>query len=613
MGRIKGLSIGKICGNKGDVMPVIPQSLAIKALRDSGYKTTSNALAELIDNSVQWGELCNNKNKKETIVEVFCINGITNEDSKEKLKEIAVFDNSCGMNSETLRKALEFGNGENLGDDEGNGDVIGRFGMGLPNSSMNTCRKVEVYTWQNEQFIYSYLSLDQILEGKMDDVPKPVKKKIPEKWVKVLKNINKAHGTLVIWTELDLATWKRSSTLISHTLPIVGRIYRYYILQKKAKITFFEYCEKVGGHLEHINEEIARPNDPLFLEKGTCAPHPYDKEPAFDLHAKDEYEIDCGPYKGNKIKMIFSICKKKPRDEGGDEPIGKHAFRNSGISVVRAKRELQLNTTFIKDPFLDRWFGVEISFSPKLDRLFGVSNNKQEARNFYYCDLFADAKQENMVTDEFLDNLVAAEDWSSYLRYQLNTRIASSLSGIRSKVKAMGNAKGKLINSTNDTIVPVDEGGFKKDRKTTGQKGLSDEQQTTNPEDVNRKQIEEELNKAEIYDPLIIDEVSQSKFNCFFLERNLSPSKAFFDVVITGGKIWVELNTNHQGLQDLVGLVKGPDGQDSKAYDALRMLISAWARMEDVASQNEEQKQILENTREAWGRTFKNFYDAKKK
>jgi hypothetical protein len=613
LGLKKGLCTGKTFGNRRILMPVIPQSLAIKALRDSGYKTTSNALAELIDNSVQWGEVCNNKNRKETVVEVFCVNGITNDDGKEKLKEIAVFDNACGMSSETLRKALEFGNGENLGNNKDNTDVIGRFGMGLPNSSMNTCRKVEVYTWQNNQFIYSYLSLDDILEGKMEDVPKPTKKKIPEKWLKVLKNINPEHGTLVIWTELDLATWKRSSTLINHTIPIVGRIYRYYILQKKAKITFFEYSEKTNGSLEHISDEAARPNDPLFLEVGTCAPHPYDKEPAFELHAKDEYEIDRGPYKGSKIKMSFSISKQKPRDEGGDEPIGKHAFRNSGISVVRAGRELQLNTTFIKDPYLDRWFGVEISFSPKLDYLFGVSNNKQEARNFYYCDLYADAKQENMAADEFLEYLLAAEDWSSYLRYQLNTRIASNLASIRPKVKKMGEGKGKLINSKIDSIVPVDESGFKKDKKTTGMKGLSDEQLNNNTLDVNKREIAETLNKAEIFDPLLIDEVSQSKSNCFFYERDLSPSKAFFDVVIKGGKIFVELNTNHQGLQNLVGLIKGPDEQDSKAYDALRMLISAWARMEDVARQNEDEKEILENIREKWGRTFKNFYDAKKK
>ena len=38
-----------------DERQYVPASLAIQAMRDSGYKNTAYALAELIDNSVQAG------------------------------------------------------------------------------------------------------------------------------------------------------------------------------------------------------------------------------------------------------------------------------------------------------------------------------------------------------------------------------------------------------------------------------------------------------------------------------------------------------------------------------------------------------------------------------
>ena len=43
---------------------IIPPSLAITAMRDSGYKNTAYALAELIDNAVQ---------AEASMIEVFCI------------------------------------------------------------------------------------------------------------------------------------------------------------------------------------------------------------------------------------------------------------------------------------------------------------------------------------------------------------------------------------------------------------------------------------------------------------------------------------------------------------------------------------------------------------
>ena len=50
---------------------------------------------------------------------------------------------------------------------------------------------------------------------------------------------------------------------------------------------------------------------------------------------------------------------------------------------MRAERELELDQSLViqYDP-RERWWGVEVDFSPALDDLFGVTNNKQSARNF---------------------------------------------------------------------------------------------------------------------------------------------------------------------------------------------------------------------------------------
>lgn len=103
---------------------IIPPDLAVKAMRDSGYKNTAYALAELIDNSVQ---------AEASDIEVFCIEErqLINERERRRIRQIAVLDNGNGMPPQTLRLALQFGNGMHLNDRSG----IGRFGMGLPNSS----------------------------------------------------------------------------------------------------------------------------------------------------------------------------------------------------------------------------------------------------------------------------------------------------------------------------------------------------------------------------------------------------------------------------------------------------------------------------------------------
>src|SRR5436190_23843885 len=104
----------------------------IQATRDSGYKGTASAISELVDNSIQAG------------ARRISITVIAPAPGDEKTIEVSVLDSGCGMDPFTLRQALRFGGSTRFGDRSG----LGRYGMGLPNSSLSQARRATVYTWQ---------------------------------------------------------------------------------------------------------------------------------------------------------------------------------------------------------------------------------------------------------------------------------------------------------------------------------------------------------------------------------------------------------------------------------------------------------------------------------
>ena len=118
---------------------IIPPSLAIRAMKDNGYRNMAYGIAELVDNSIQAGS----KNVRIIIMEDEVPLA---QRTRTRAVQIAVVDDGCGMTREGLQSALQFGNGSRLNDRSG----IGRFGVGLPNSSINFCEHLQVWSWQDE-------------------------------------------------------------------------------------------------------------------------------------------------------------------------------------------------------------------------------------------------------------------------------------------------------------------------------------------------------------------------------------------------------------------------------------------------------------------------------
>ena len=214
-------------GNLFDAQ-IIPPRLAITAMRDSGYKNTAYALAELIDNAVQ---------ANASMIEVFCIEKREQVWMRERsrLWKIAVLDNGSGMDVQTLWMALQFGNGTRLNDRTG----IGRFGMGLPNASISQARRVDVWSWLNgpDNAITSFIDLDKIETEDMKQVPEPVHSPMPERWRRLSGNLGQ-RGTLVVWSNLDFErlTWKRAERALLRTEEIVGRVYRRFIEEQTNRL-----------------------------------------------------------------------------------------------------------------------------------------------------------------------------------------------------------------------------------------------------------------------------------------------------------------------------------------------------------------------------------------
>src|ERR1700722_9196482 len=116
------------------------------ATRDTGYKSTSLVLAELIDNSIQ-------AHARNVEVEIY------SGGNQQMPIEISVTDDGTGMDADTLAAALTFGGSSRFNDRSS----LGRYGMGLPNGALSRSRRVEVYTWRGTKVLRSVLDLDRIM------------------------------------------------------------------------------------------------------------------------------------------------------------------------------------------------------------------------------------------------------------------------------------------------------------------------------------------------------------------------------------------------------------------------------------------------------------------
>ncbi len=587
---------------------VIPPHLAIKAMRDSGYKNTAYALAELIDNSIQ---------ANAGLVEVFCIEKrvLISQRERTRITAIAVCDNGDGMNPETLRSALQFGNGTRLNDRSG----IGRFGMGSPNASISQCRRVEVWTWQAgpDNAVYSYLDLDEIERGGVRAVPEPIALGVPSAWRSLSRGIGTT-GTLVVWSNFkdNRLTWRGARATLANTEALSGRMYRKFIHDATVEIRLVAALENE----EPTSDENAKVNDPLYLMTPSSTPQPFDKTPMFKRwgEADTTFDIEINGSEPHSVFVRMSWARPETIPKSGTNrgatTYGKHAARNIGLSIVRAGRELELEDAWALgyDP-TERWWGAEVEFPPALDEVFGVTNNKQTATVFSQMAKFDWEKEAepNETFPEFKDRLQEEGD-TRYLLIGIVEHIKLQLSKIRDALKDQ--TKGRRPGNKRHDDSVIDTASTKWKERAERSRIDSDNETFT---EVEERHFADDLHNNKGYDEEVAAEIAQAvrlrDRKVIFVEAKL-PTFAFFDVdPQPGGVTEVVFNSSHPAYDKLLKMLDLDVSEMSdsdmlsrmqNASDTLRLLFAAWARYEeeDVFSRDK-----ITEMRYEWGKMAKNF------
>ena len=582
---------------------IIPPSLAIRAMRDSGYRNTAYALAELIDNSVQAGA-------KE--VEVICIEErqMINKHARRRISTIGVLDNGSGMDPGVLQIALQFGNGTRLNDRSG----IGRFGMGLPNSSISQCRRVGVWTWQNgpDNAMYTYLDVDEIERGSLTAVPEPQVSALPPEWRK-RSNIVDTTGTLVLWSHFDdyRLTWRGANATLRNTEELVGRIYRKFIDNGQVTIRLLA--------LENENptsDDYVRVNDPLYLMKYSSTPAPFDEQPMFQKWGeKDEvFLIEYGDAE-YEVKVRVSWAREETLTEDGSRrgalPYGKHAAKNLGVSIVRAGRELDLDRGWINSyDTRERWWGVEVEFPPALDEIFGVTNNKQSATIFSETSqLDWEAEMEPGESfSEFCARLQFEGDPRALLLPMVK-HIKDQIAAVRKRIGKQGEGSGSPKDRHDKPGIEDWATSKFRERAKQGHETDHDKEEfKIEDRDAFQKNLQEDKHYSETVARNIATAVVRRDRKVVFLTKALD-GYAFFNVEYHhGGLTAIVFNKNHPCYGKLIETLQPDIGDETdaelmdrinQASDTLNLIFAAWARyeMEEVF-----QPEKLYDMRQEWGR-----------
>lgn len=589
---------------------IIPPQLAVKAMRDSGYKNTAYAVAELIDNSVQ----ANANN-----VEVICIEAYrqVNERSSRRIQAIGILDNGNGMSPETLRLALQFGNGTHLTDRQG----IGRFGMGLPNSSISQCRRVEVWTWQNgpDNAMYTYLDVNEIEDRRMSTVPAPAHRPLSAEW-RERSEIIATSGTLVLWTNFDdhRLSWRGASATLRNTESLVGRLYRKFIDDGRLSIRLLALLKE---NAEPTVDMTARVNDPLYLMHNSSTPTPFETQPMFQPWG-DEDEVFSIDYDGAAhevvVRMSWAREETVPTDRSdrGAKPYGKHAAKNIGLSIVREGRELDLDPAWTNsyDP-TERWWGVEVEFPSALDEVFGVTNTKQNATIFSHMAQFEWKSEANPreSMSEFRDRIQSDGDPRALL-LPIVDHIRQQIREVRKRLKKQ-TARRRTKQDRHDKPTVEDLATTKfRERAKQGHPTDADRAEFTEED---RRSFEQDLRDDKHYHKNIAEEIAKAtlsrKRKVVFLTKAME-GYSFFNVEQKqGGLTAIVFNTNHPFHEQLMESLKPEIGDESdadlidrihQAADTLELLFAAWARyeMEEVRQQDR-----LFEMRQEWGKMARFF------
>lgn len=619
---------------------IVDSRMTVEAMRDSGYRSTTHALAELIDNSIESGAIS---------IEIFGVSRRHQRTGRFTLTELAVLDNGDGMDEATLRGSLRYGHGTRRAR-----RGIGRFGLGLPNSSMSQAKRVDVYSWRSgvTNALHTWLSIDDMDSG-ANEVPKPILESIPRKYQDGSRHGFGDTGTLVVWTDLDRVEWKQVSTTFKHTENLLGRIYRRFLATPSERLhpndgRFDEIgprrsitcipIEEDGRRGRALDADVieVRPNDPLYLMTGTSCPEAFGPGPMFSELEGSPFQVPV-MFRGKEhlVRLRASYAQVHARDPlatnaswpeewvgraAGHTPWGKHADQNMGVSLVRAHREIQLDDSWVNraDP-RERWWTVELDFPTSLDEVFGVTNNKQNTVTFQRVARY-DWRRDALPGEGRSDVLRRMEEDGDARFHLLDIRrqIHLAIGVMRTRVRQARQRRGHRHDLDEDQKADAKATAAIKRRIQEGHRGTSDRAAESGTEkDHKDAQIESLVARHHLdrVDALRrIDETIRSGNRVRWIQSSQS-SAAFFDVEPLPNLIQVVLNTAHPVHNHLYEVMH-PDVEEmteeevrerlAKSAAAFRILVYSWARFED--EQEGQDRRRVRDARFEWGRSAERFF-----
>jgi hypothetical protein len=431
-------------------MSSIINGAGLNSFRSQFTAGTTYALAEIIDNSIQW-----TRSDVDSDINIILVEHRKN--GSWRLDEIVITDNGVGMSEDTLSTCLNFGGGRNHGtQDDGK---LGKFGLGLPYASCSQSPEYHVYTWEDQaNFLTTFR--DHTKYQPSDSVePEPVFNipDLPSFFYELLPELKLyKSGTIIRWANCDRLDVSQSKTLISHINLNLGRIYRHFI-GKGVNISFLVYRAVDEGRFEKISE-LCKPIgifDPIFLMPHSILPTPYNTEATNVIWGGDngsgEKEITfeetiVGGHRSHRFKIHYSIAKPEIQGpdgkSGGNTELGTKFYKKAtGISLVRASRELKLGSFGFPYPNGNgdqrhRWWSVEVQFEPISDELLGVNANKLDARNFRYLSSedYQELESGGMVDESVKLRHVLSKEIDTSIKAMFK-EVTSRGKGLRSKQK----------------------------------------------------------------------------------------------------------------------------------------------------------------------------------
>ena len=535
-----------------------------ESLRYNDY-SPHNGLGEIVDNSVEAKAAHINV---EVTVEKVRKPG--KKKATDQITEIAVVDDGCGMNQDTLHKCLALG--ESIREHTGKRG-IGRFGVGMTLGSISLARRIEVYsrTRANEDFLYTFIDLDDIQQGNLLRIPGPIVQAPPKQLADILKGTS---GTIVLLKKCDRID---GNVDFSNYL---GQTYRKFI-ERGLEI-------KLNGERVYLHDPLYMASPTIFDEQKLIAEGAIEPKATSLGEFRLPREIPGTDGETADVVIRMSLLPEEWRSTmgaGGSAEAKKHKIdRNEGISILRADREVFYgHVPYITGKKgearaldIDRWWGCEISFPPELDHDFQVRYIKRGAE--------PTADLRDQIKDIIKDVVQTArkmvqETWN------VNKSEASKRAGNFGKAEeAMAKAGHILPKSKKGKNLTESENEQQVDALASAALGN---------ERYNAEKKEEK--KAEIRKkPYSIEPVSY-------------PKTILFDTVHLLNNIIIKLNVNHPFyksiLQPLFGDLEdaevNQEHQDIK--NAILLLLFAYAKAESMFDNHEE---LFESLRNQWGTTL---------